>query len=364
MRCGKARLRAKVNSRQLLTMNVSTLKCLFLKISFYCLLSATCYGEMDVIFSPDSDIQELLVDNISRSENRIDLAISNLSSGKLTQALTDAKVRGVDIRMVVDYQHARPKSSVVALLKEEGLKIKVLKGKAGGRMNNNFAVFDDKLLVTGTYDWTNKATKYSHENVVISDDPSVVDSYHKEFERLYAAKDQMAWASPEAVSTSGLSRPWEPARRRVRVPFSKGEIPSPRDMPFPESSRGGRAFVDVTVEELNLLFGPESTLSKKERNELWKSQYKGKYVRWNGVIVYRGMTNFDWYTLKMGFDVGEKPEATVIFKKTYLPQLTMLKEGDVIAYTARLNKRKSFGSLYRLDNGDILGKLMKMAPRQ
>lgn len=343
-------------------MDAPKLKHLLLKLFVSCLLSTTCYGEMDVVFSPDSDIQELLIDNISRSDSRIDLAVSNLISGDLIQALTDARARGVNIRMVVDYQNTRSRPSRVGLLKEEGFKIKALKGGAGGRMNNNFAIFDDKLLITGTYDWTNKAPKYSHENVVILDDPDVIDSYRAEFERLYGEEDLLAWTNPgPGPAQDTLNRGTYTGGPVREVPFAKGEIPSPKEIPLPESARGDREFVEVTIDELNKLFGPESTLSRNERNELWK-QYEGKYVQWNGVIVYKGLTHSDWNTVKLGFDIGESPEVSVIFRDEYVPQLMWIKEGSVIAYTARLNNRKSFGTLYRLDDGQILGKLVKKAP--
>lgn len=338
-------------------MSISRFKNLLLQVYISCLLSTACHGEMDVIFSPDSDIQELLVSSINGCSGSIDLAISDLGSGELIQALTDAKGRGVEIRMVVDYQSARPKSSLITHLKEEGFLIKALNGEAGGHMNNNFAVFDGKLLITGTYDWTNQAPKYSHNNVVLIDDPSVINSYRAEFDRLYSKEDQLAWTAPKSTPADKQKT----SKKLVGVP--PGKVPSPRDVPFPKLAEGDRKFVDVTIDELNALFGPQSTLSEEEQDELWEQQYNEKYVKWYSAVAFGGVSQFDWNTLRLSLEIGKEPEVLVLFKPEYKQQILLLEKDDVIAYTARLTKRKGFGTLYKLDDGDIVGKLTKKAPR-
>ncbi len=308
---------------------------------------------MDVIFAPDSDIQTLLKDRIANTTQSIDLTTANLGPGELTNALTEATARGVEVRIVVDYQSARQKTPLVSLLKEEGLQIKAIKGKAGGQMNNNFAIFDNKLLATGSYSWTNRATKHSHEDVVLIDDNSVIDSYRREFERMFGTEDLLAWAAYEKVP-----------KPKERIKAAKGQIPSPKDIPFPKSAHGDREFIDVTIDELEALFGPPSTLSEKEKDAAWEQQYDGKYVQWNSVIAAKGLSHLDLHTLRLSSGFGREPEMAVTFRSKYYELLQALRVGDVIAYTARLQKRNNFGTLFKLDNAGIIGILTKKAPRR
>ena len=338
-------------------MNTSRFKNLLLQISISCLLSTACHGETDVIFSPANDIQALLINSINGCSGSIDLAISDLGSGELIQALTDAKTRGVEIRMVVDYQSARPKSSLITHLKEEGFLIKALNGEAGGHMNNNFAVFNGKLLITGTYDWTNKAPKYSHDNVVLIDDSSVINSYRTEFDRLYNKEDHLAWTDLKSTPTDKQKT----SKKLVEVPL--GKVPSPRDVPFPKLAEGDKKFVDVTINELDALFGSQSTLSAEEQDELWEQQYNEKYVKWYSAVAFGAISQYDWNTLRLSLEIGKEPEVLVLFKPECQQQILQLEKGDVIAYTARLTKRKGMGTLYKLDDGDLVGKLTKKAPR-
>lgn len=340
-------------------MNITSLKGLFLEIFFVVtLLCSPCLGEMDVIFSPDANIQKLLTESIADSSSRIDLAVSNLDSGGLVQALLEARARGVEVRVVVDQRHARSKSSQITFLVEEGFHIKAVRGKAGGRMNNNFAIFDDKLLITGTYDWTERAGRYSHENVVLIDDPSVVELYQNEFDRLYSGGDSLAGkvAKPET--------PIPRAEPEMVIKVPRGKIPSPSDIPFLEPPADDGEFIDITIEELDLLFGSQSTLGRKEKKQLWENRYRGKYVRWSGVIVYKGITRYDWYKIGLSFDFQGGAEVLVLFRPEYQSQIVQLKEGDVIAYTARLDTRKGLGAPYRLDDGRLLGRLIKKAPKR
>lgn len=46
--------------------------------------------------------------------------------------------------------------------------------------HNKFAVFDNKSVVTGSYNWTNPASKSNSENCVFFDQP------HKEFSNRFA----------------------------------------------------------------------------------------------------------------------------------------------------------------------------------
>lgn len=52
-------------------------------------------------------------------------------------------------------------------------------------MHNKFAIFDGRLLLTGSYNWTDSAEDYNWENVIILDDTAVVRAYKDEFEMMW-----------------------------------------------------------------------------------------------------------------------------------------------------------------------------------
>jgi cardiolipin hydrolase len=52
-------------------------------------------------------------------------------------------------------------------------------------MHNKFALVDQWLLINGSFNWTRQAIAGNNENVFITDNAQIVDSYQKEFERLW-----------------------------------------------------------------------------------------------------------------------------------------------------------------------------------
>jgi phosphatidylserine/phosphatidylglycerophosphate/cardiolipin synthase-like enzyme len=53
-------------------------------------------------------------------------------------------------------------------------------------MHDKFAIFDGRLLVTGSYNWTESAEAANFENALFLDDPGLVARYADAFERLFA----------------------------------------------------------------------------------------------------------------------------------------------------------------------------------
>ncbi len=156
-----------------------------LLLGFLILPTASALAEPEVYFSPNGGIRHRLLRAINHAKATIDLAIFDLTSGELAGALLAAKSRGVDIRIVTDARQARGKHSEIRLLLEKGIRIRLTRGNARGIMHHKFAIFDGKLLVTGSYNWTDGAERLNYENILVLDDSAIVKRYQVHFERLF-----------------------------------------------------------------------------------------------------------------------------------------------------------------------------------
>ena len=76
----------------------------------------------------------------------------------------------------------RPGSDV-ARLRRAGVAVRF--DQSPDHMHHKFAVFDRRLLATGSYNWTRSAARNNHENIAITDDPRLVEPYRDEFDRLW-----------------------------------------------------------------------------------------------------------------------------------------------------------------------------------
>lgn len=285
-------------------------------------------GETDAFFSPEDDVRQLLIDNINLCQDSLDAALSRFDSGELALALVKAKERGVKVRIVVNEGLDAEEASLMNYLKEEGLEVRRLRGRAGGVMNNNFVLFDGKRIITGSYSWTERSQRFDLENITLTDEPPVITRYLQEFDRLFAKEKGLQEVPSEGV-TPDLSK--------------RG----------PEERMVGKELIDISPEELNQIFGPEAPLSPREKKGRWE-QYRGKYVRWQGVVTYRSMGLMDWYKVGFSFN-GEQTDVEVSFSWRSQKRVLQLKPGDRVIYTGRLLQRKGRGSPYRLDDGEIVG---------
>lgn len=160
----------------------------FIFLSLGVLWPSLIFAETEVLFSPDQSIQQALLKEIDSAQSTIDLAVREITSQHLTPALLRAKGRGVKVRVIADSKQAKMKSSKITSLIQEGIQVKVLRGKDYGVMNHRFAIFDGRKVVTGSFDWSEASEKWNHENIVIISEGEVTASYQKEFERLWREK--------------------------------------------------------------------------------------------------------------------------------------------------------------------------------
>lgn len=132
-------------------------------------------------------MRDRLLRQINLTKTSIDLAIFDFTSGELAGALMAAHGRGMAIRVVTDARQARGKHSEIPTLVAAGVPVQQVRGRGHGIMHHKFAIFDGRLLVTGSYNWTDSAEAQNFENVLFLDDPHVVARYARLFERLLRA---------------------------------------------------------------------------------------------------------------------------------------------------------------------------------
>ena len=160
----------------------------FILLSLGVLQSSPIFAETEVLFSPDQSIQEVLLKEIDSAQSTIDLAVREITSQNLSQALVRAKGRGVTVRVITDSKKAKMKSSKITSLIQEGISVKVLRGKDHRVMNHRFVIFDGKKAATGSFDWSEASERWNDEDILILSETEVVISYQKEFERLWREK--------------------------------------------------------------------------------------------------------------------------------------------------------------------------------
>jgi hypothetical protein len=125
----------------------------------------------------DKDIIDKISVEISKAEKSIKGAIAWFTDAELEKLigiknnLLDGLILNGDL-LNNRLSFKRFKSKVFYLDIERGL------------MHHKFCIIDDKILITGSYNWTTKARYYNKENIIIIEDEKVVNEFIKEYDGL------------------------------------------------------------------------------------------------------------------------------------------------------------------------------------
>jgi len=139
-------------------------------------------------FSDRDRVADRIIAAINHTQKTLHIAIYDLTHADITAALESAARRGVEIRIVADERQSHEPHSEIPFLRSKGVAIRMSHGYKGNRsiMHNKFAVFDGRLAVTGSFNWTTSADNYNFENAVFISDPAGVARFEEEFERIWA----------------------------------------------------------------------------------------------------------------------------------------------------------------------------------
>ena len=140
------------------------------------------------------DCENQIISYINDAKETIDVAVYAINNDAIVDSLIRAYERGVKIRILTDRVQAGQKSSKVPVLEEIGIPLR--RHRRYRIQHDKFAVFDGKRAVTGSYNWTNSATRKNAENCVFFVRRNkTVGEYQSRFNalwRLNAKKDENA----------------------------------------------------------------------------------------------------------------------------------------------------------------------------
>lgn len=141
-------------------------------------------------FSPDDPIRDILVALINAEKKSIVAAIYTFTEKNIAKAFIDAQARGVKIEFVVDRSYGADKFSKVPQLANNHVPVWVYQtcedSRASSLMHHKFCIFQENILnkpiiITGSFNYTQRASTANQENVIILDCPEVIDRFKNQF---------------------------------------------------------------------------------------------------------------------------------------------------------------------------------------
>ncbi|RMG72760.1 MAG: DUF1669 domain-containing protein [Bacteroidetes bacterium] len=137
----------------------------------------------EAYFSPGDECLHAIQRCLRQAAHAADICVFTISDDRISREITAAHRRGVRVRIISDNDKQFDKGSDIEQLAAAGIPVRV--DQTENHMHHKFAVFDGRLLLSGSYNWTRSAARYNEENILITEDPEAVRPFQREFDRLW-----------------------------------------------------------------------------------------------------------------------------------------------------------------------------------
>lgn len=139
---------------------------------------------LEVYFSPDDGVAARLVKLLRGAETSIYFMAYSMTADDFGDIIRQKAKDGLRVFGVMDESQVKSnKGGEFDLFQQAGLR--VYKDGNPGQMHHKVIIIDEKIVITGSYNFSASAERKNDENVVIIFDEQIAAQYLAEFERVY-----------------------------------------------------------------------------------------------------------------------------------------------------------------------------------
>ncbi|WP_066629605.1 phospholipase D-like domain-containing protein [Labilibacter marinus] len=151
----------------------------------------SCFEELDkhafrmhkVFFSPGTEIGETLSNLLRDAEDTVQICVFTITDNRLAKEILNCHRRGVKVEVITDDQKIFDRSSEIQDMRQAGVDIKI--DHSQYHMHNKFGIIDNKIVFTGSFNWTYTASKHNQENLLVTTNGAIVQQFSEEFDKLW-----------------------------------------------------------------------------------------------------------------------------------------------------------------------------------
>jgi len=149
----------------------------------------TRYVSLDfhgVFFSPDGGCKDAVISWINKANSTIHILIYSFTLDDVSNALIEATDRGVDVKIVFDSSQISQYSEYDRL-NDAGIDVK--KDTNSALMHNKVMIVDEKIILTGSFNWSQNAEERNNENLIVIESVEVSSIFEEEFEKIWIVSE-------------------------------------------------------------------------------------------------------------------------------------------------------------------------------
>jgi phospholipase D len=138
--------------------------------------------KISVFFCPEDFCSARLISEIDKAEESVFVAIYSFTHEDIANSLISAKNKGIKVVVVKDFLQSTSKHSVDSLLAENNIPVFIKRG--AGTMHNKFLIIDNKVVFTGSFNYSLNADFRNDENLVFISDEKIALQFVEKFDEL------------------------------------------------------------------------------------------------------------------------------------------------------------------------------------
>ncbi len=135
---------------------------------------------LDVYFSPNGGCTQAVVRELTAATASVRIQAYSFTSAPIAQAVVEARRRGVAIEVVLDKSNRTDKYTAATFLRNQGVDVRIDARHAIA--HNKVMIIDDRVVITGSFNFTRAAEERNAENLlIIRNAPGVIERYLANF---------------------------------------------------------------------------------------------------------------------------------------------------------------------------------------
>lgn len=137
-----------------------------------------------VYFAPEDGVARYVLDTLAQAKSSIRFMAFSFTADDIAQAMIDKRKAGLIVSGVFESQNASGSGAEFAALRSGG--VDVVEDGNCYILHHKTIIIDERIVITGSYNFTASAEKSNDENLVIIEDSALASSYTAEYNRVSA----------------------------------------------------------------------------------------------------------------------------------------------------------------------------------
>lgn len=134
---------------------------------------------IDVLFSPNGGCTARIVRELNAAKKSVRMQAYSFTSSTIAKALVAAHRRGVAVEAILDASQASERYSSSRFL--TNAKVPTLIDSEHAIAHNKVMIIDDRIVITGSFNFTKAAEEKNAENLLVIDSPALAAKYVANF---------------------------------------------------------------------------------------------------------------------------------------------------------------------------------------